>query len=245
MRVRLVLDDFANIADEYLKDAVIIHCAAYKHIDLCERNKMSCWENNCRNTKNLLQRAIFNKAKDFVFISTDKAVEPASYYGKSKKAIEELIILNKIGKVVRFGNISASNGSVIPLWEKQISEGKPLTITDLKMKRYFITAPKAVSKILKIVEVMEQGQIAIPEMDKPITLKQLRDKVLSMHGVNKDYPCKEIGMRPGEKMCEKLVNDDEVLVKNIKKIGAIYERNLPKVQQVLQVSTLRTFRQVG
>ena len=209
-KIPLFLMDFSEYPDYKLRGKTIIHCAAYKHVDLCEQNPDSCMDNNYYKSHQFYNDALDNKAKDFIFISTDKAVEPESTYGVSKASMEEIIVEDKLGKIIRLGNIYGSSGSVIPLWEKAIAEEKPLPITDLKMKRYFIPAADAVSKILDLIPKMEQGQIGIPAMGREVTLAELKDKILQIHGLDSvDYPIKVIGKRPGEKMQEKLVNDDE------------------------------------
>jgi len=219
-KVKLVLRDFVNAE---IKNHIIIHCAAYKHVDLCEQNKDACTENNVEKTKVIHSRAMWQK-KDFIFISSDKAVEPEGHYAETKKVMEDIIIASEYGKIIRLGNIYGSSGSVIPVWEKQIKEGKPLTITDLRMKRFFIDVRDAVAKILQLIPEMKNGQIGIPEMGKAITLEDLRNKVLSMHGLNKNYLCHIIGKREGEKMEEKLVGKDEKEVLSIKGIGKVYEK---------------------
>lgn len=213
-----ILDDFMEIDPDGKE---IIHCAAYKHVDLCEKNAESCWYNNVVKTKELLFRAS-KEAKDFVFISTDKAVDPASVYGRSKKEIEDYIKEIGFGKIVRMGNIYGSSGSVIPLWEKQIADNQPLTITDPTMTRYFISVQDAVRSILGLYKLAKPGQIIIPLLDEPITLNELKNRILKLHHLSEDYPCIITGPRPGEKHDEILLNECEKLIfKN--NLGGIYE----------------------
>ena len=180
---------------------LVIHTAAYKHIDLCEKNKEMCSINNVFNLviayKNI-------KARRWLFISSDKAVEPSSFYGVTKQ-IGEQYFTNKFQYVVRLGNIWASSGSVIPIWEKNAREGFPLPITDLAMTRYFIKVDDAVKKIWALYQIAKPGQVIIPAMGRP---KKLRDIV------GKLYPnvkIKIIGLRKGEKMREKLSWDYETI----------------------------------
>lgn len=178
---------------------LIIHCAAYKHIELCETNKDACIRNNVLN----LVWAYKNIQGKWLFISTDKAVEPSSVYGQAKQLAENFF-KDKGEIVARLGNIYKSSGSVIPLWEKQYSEGKPLTITDPAMTRYFIKVDKAVESILELWKKTKAGDTIIPELGQPVKLK---DMVKQLYG---DYPTRIIGLRPGEKMREKLKWDWEI-----------------------------------
>jgi UDP-N-acetylglucosamine 4,6-dehydratase len=234
----LIMDDFIETPIE--ENETVIHCAAYKHIDLCEKNPDSCWENNVIKTKKLIERCR-NESCEFIFISTDKAVEPTSIYGRSKKEIEDYLKNIKYGKIVRLGNIMASSGSVIPKWEKCIEEGRPLPITDPNMTRYMIPVEEAVSKIFNLLPKAKPGQVIIPEMGDPISIAELVSKVLLKHGIRPtyqpNYPSfipdmfgykhgfEMIGLRPGEKMHEKLLNDNEKEVYKDNN-GGIYERHI-------------------
>jgi FlaA1/EpsC-like NDP-sugar epimerase len=211
------LDDFKNVGGDY---DLIIHCAAYKHVDLIESNQDSAYSNNVVKTANFYN----NIQGKVLFISTDKAVEPASFYGETKKIGEELTA-ERGGVIARLGNVMSSNGSVIPKWEKCIEEGKPLPITDPNMTRYMIPVEKAVASILELLSHAQPGQVIIPEMGEPVRLKDLVYKVLIKHDFTQphNYPTEIIGLRPGEKMHEKLKWDDEkVIYQN--DLGMIVER---------------------
>ncbi len=221
----------------------LIHVAAYKHVDLLEANREAAWENNMVATKELYNHV---EAKRVLFISTDKAVEPVSYYGMTKQFGEQLT--QRVGGIVaRLGNIINSSGSVIPKWEQAIFEGKPLWITDRTMTRYLIEAPLAVSRILSLWEDAPPKSVIIPDMGEPIPLLELADRVVEKHGLlyTKDNPYKgrvedgfvedlhflprtgygyiTIGIRPGEKLHEKVKWDWEVPIV-INDNGVIFER---------------------
>lgn len=215
---KLILDDFSN-AD--VRGKTVIHCAAYKHVDLCEKNRESCWINNVVKTQKLYNNAK-KSARRFIFISSDKAVDPNSWYGHTKKVVEDQILGDEFGVIVRLGNILGSSGSVMPLWEKQIKEDKPLTITDPTMTRYFIGVGEAVDKILTLLDIAKDGEIVIPAMGDPVTLTDLKHATLIFHNRPLDYPTKVIGARPGEKHDEELTNKWETRIKKTNK-GEIWK----------------------
>lgn len=193
------IGDFAD-ADLSNTD-VLIHLAAFKHIDLCETSPTACISNNVVKTFNLFQNAHRNGV-DILFMSTDKAVEPCSVYGYSK-ALMEKMVSELGGAFARSGNILASNGSVVNTWERAIQEGRPLTITHPEMRRYFITPENLVSRAWKLYLCGER--VIIPEMDDDVTLLELADRTLQKFGKSVDnYPIEFTGMRPGEKLQEKL-----------------------------------------
>jgi UDP-N-acetylglucosamine 4,6-dehydratase len=216
------LMDFSDITGDH---DLIIHCGAYKHVDLIENNQDSALVNNITKYLQLLKNCTFKK---LLFISTDKAVEPSSYYGWTKQEGER-ITFEYGGIVARLGNIMASNGSVIPKWEKCIDDGVPLPITDPNMTRYMISVEEAVAKILHLLPHANPGQVIIPEMGEPIKLMDLVDQVIEKHGLKygfmgepESYPTEIIGLRPGEKMHEKLKWDNEIEIYKDKN-GGIYE----------------------
>lgn len=180
---------------------VLIHLAAFKHVDLCETTPSACISNNVIKTFNLFRNAK-RMGVDILFMSTDKAVEPCSVYGYSK-ALMEKMVLELGGAFARSGNILASNGSVFGTWERAIQEGRPLTITHPEMRRYFITPENLVSRVWKLY--LGDEKVIIPEMDMDITLLELADQTLQKFGKSIDtYPIEYTGMRPGEKLQEKL-----------------------------------------
>lgn len=184
---------------------LVIHCAAYKHVDLGESNPHTFIENNVYNTGKLFAEAFKHNA-DILFISTDKAVEPCSVYGYTK-AIGEKLCKHYGGKIVRLGNVLNSNGSVIPIWEEAIAGGKTIKITDERMMRYVIEDEEAVRQIWK--GYLDGKKLIIPECEEKPIANLLMD-VLEKHNLTfKDVKVKYIGKRPGEKLREKLKWEEE------------------------------------
>lgn len=202
------LGDFASVKGEF---GLVIHCAAYKHVDLIESNLDQAYANNVAKTESLYQ----NVTGPVLFISTDKAVEPASFYGSTKME-GEVITKARGGVTARMGNIISSSGSVIPKWEAAFEKGLPLPITDPAMTRYMITAGQAVSRILALYPKASPGDVIIPEMGSPRSLVGIAESVLEAKGLTREqaraYPKETIGRRPGEKTHEKLKWDDEETV---------------------------------
>lgn len=193
-----------DFADEDFRDKpdVVLHLAAFKHVDLCEVTPSACISNNIIKTYQLFRNAHRNGV-DILFASTDKAVEPGSIYGYSK-AIMEGMALELGGAFVRSGNILASNGSVLTIWERAIREGKPLTLTHRGMRRFFISPENLAERAWKLYETGEK--VIIPQMDLDVSLMELADQTLKKHGHSIDsYPVEFTGLRPGEKLVEKLV----------------------------------------
>lgn len=182
----------------------VIHCAAYKHINLAEENPDPFVVNNIIKTRQLFRRC-YAKGIKVLFVSTDKAVEPISLYGYTKAIGEEMS--KQYGfTVARLPNIIGSSGSVIPLWEKQIAEGKPLTITDPSMIRHFCNVDEAVREIWE--RFLTGEKLIIPKSEK-ISLNTLVQKTLDKHGIKQPYLYEIIGIRGREKMVEKLRWDYE------------------------------------
>lgn len=177
---------------------LIIHCAAYKHVDLIEANQYSAKVNNVEKTRLLYERI----KGPILFISTDKAVEPLSVYGKTKHE-GEVFTRRAKGIIARLGNIMGSSGSVIPKWEAAIEKGEPLPITDPEMTRYMIPVDEAVEKIMTLYPQAQPGQVIIPSMGEPIRLGAM------VGNLYPGYAVKIIGIRPGEKLHEKLKWDKE------------------------------------
>lgn len=197
------LEDFGDYTFADAPD-VLIHCAAYKHVHLGESNPDAFIENNITKTALLFKRAK-EMATKIVFISTDKAVEPISTYGATKYLGEKLAWFYG-GKVARLGNVIASNGSVIPVWEQAIREGKPIKVTDERMTRYMIEVDDAIKQIWEGMK--GNAMLIVPDMGEPIKITDLINQVLQKHdygGLNEYGPGTEvIGIRPGEKLHEVL-----------------------------------------
>ena len=206
IRDREKLDEVFN---KY-RPEMVYHTAAYKHVVLMEKWPLEAYKTNVLGIINLMDIAQKYGVKKFVFVSSDKAVNPTSVMGKTKKRGEE-ICLKANGRtkflVVRFGNVMASRGSVIPTWQKQIEENNPLTITDPKMKRYFMSIPQAADLIIKAGKMGKGGEIFVLDMGKEMLIKDLAEIMIKMSG--KDLGLKYIGIGKGEKMKEVLMTPSE------------------------------------
>jgi len=204
----------ANIRDEEaiesvfkeFKPDIVFHAAAYKHVPLMERFKDEAYKTNVLGTSNLVKYAQENDVERFIFISTDKAVNPVCWMGKTKRTAE-LIVANAGYTSVRFGNVLGSRGSVIPIWRKQIEKGEPITITDPLMERYFFSIAEACDLVLKAGELGKGGEIFVFDLGEPIKIVDLAEQVLRIYG--KDVGFKIIGARPGEKIFEELLTGKE------------------------------------
>jgi FlaA1/EpsC-like NDP-sugar epimerase len=201
---------------------VIFHTAAYKHVPMMEENPVAAIENNLFGTDNLIQAAIKNRVKRFVHITTDKAVEPVSVYGVSKYLCEALVLEAAAGApeldgrrssfmVVRFGNVLGSRGSIMPLFQKQIEKGGPVTVTHPEMRRWFMTIPEACSLVLKAGGVGENGSLYLLDMGEPVKIRDLAEQMIRFYGFepHEDIRIEYIGLRPGERLDEELWWDDE------------------------------------
>jgi len=195
---------------------VIYHAAAHKHVPLMETSPEEAVKNNVEGTWNVARSASRYGAEKFVLISSDKAVNPTSVMGATKRCCEMIIsCMNEISKTdfiaVRFGNVLGSNGSVIPLFQQQIAEGGPVTITHPDIIRYFMTIPEAVSLLLEAGSMGNSGEIFILDMGQPVKILDLAVKMIRLVGLvpGKDIELKFIGLRPGEKLYEELLLDEE------------------------------------
>lgn len=197
-----------------LKADVIFHAAAYKHVPMMEANPVAAIQNNVFGTLYLREAAEEAGVGRVVLVSTDKAVAPGSVYGASKRLAEEIIRSGNggtKGMVVRFGNVLGSRGSILPLFRRQIEKGGPVTITDPKASRFFMTIPEAVSLVLQAGGAGSGGNLYVLDMGEPINILELAEQMIRFFGYEpqKDIPIKEIGLRPGEKREETLFDIDE------------------------------------
>lgn len=196
---------------EQFRPDVIFHAAAHKHVPLMELNAPEAITNNVLGTKNLLNLALRYDVKHFVMISTDKAVNPTSIMGASKRSAEMLVLqaAHKSGKsfvVVRFGNVLGSRGSVVPIFKRQIAQGGPITITHPDICRYFMTIPEAVQLVLQAAVIGRGGEVFMLDMGQPVKIVDLAKDLIRLSGyeVGKDIDIVFTGLRPGEKLFEEL-----------------------------------------
>ena len=213
-------DRIEDIFKEYKPD-VVYHAAAHKHVPLMEDSPNEAIKNNCLGTLNVAKLADKYEVDNFVLISTDKAVRPTNVMGASKR-ICEMIVQSFANEsqhtkfaAVRFGNVLGSNGSVIPLFLKQIENGGPVTVTHKEITRFFMTIPEAVSLVLQAGLFAKGGEIFVLDMGEPVKIYELAENLIKMkgHTPNGDIKIEIVGLRPGEKLYEELLMDEEGLSK--------------------------------
>lgn len=208
-----------RLFETYLPD-IVLHAAAYKHVPLMEDNPSEAVRCNVFGTKNLADLAVTYKVKKFVMISTDKAVNPTSVMGASKRIaeiyVQSLSHQDSVSKrtafiTTRFGNVLGSNGSVIPLFKKQIENRQTITVTHEDVTRFFMTIPEACQLVLEAGSMGNGGEIYIFDMGKSVKVVDLAKKMIQLSGLelDKDIEIKYTGLRPGEKLYEELLNNEE------------------------------------
>jgi FlaA1/EpsC-like NDP-sugar epimerase len=210
--------DYMDYIIRKLKADVIFHTAAYKHVPMTEENPVAAIENNVFGTYNLIRAAQKHGVKRFVLITTDKAVAPVSLYGVTKYLCEQLTMQAAVSKsnienvmAVRFGNVLGSRGSIMPLLQKQIEKGGPVTITHPDMRRWFMTIPEACSLVLKAGGVGENGNLYLLDMGEPLLIKDIAEQMIRFYGfeVGEDIKIEYIGLRKGERLDEALWAENE------------------------------------
>lgn len=223
-----LIEDVRRLQDmdrvfEAWRPEIVFHAAAYKHVPMMEDQPEQAVTNNVGGTMHVADLSVKYKVDTFLLVSTDKAVNPANVMGATKRVaelyVQELSRRNGEGNgstrfvITRFGNVLGSNGSVIPIFSRQIEEGGPVTITHSDIVRYFMTIPEACQLVLEACTMAEDGQIVVFDMGKPVRIRELAEKMIRLAGlrVGEDIKIEVVGLRPGEKMYEELVHDDNEL----------------------------------
>ncbi|HBM6237998.1 TPA: polysaccharide biosynthesis protein [Enterococcus faecium] len=203
-----------EIMEQYHPD-IVYHAAAHKHVPLMEYNPKEAVKNNIFGTKNVAEAAKAAKVKNFVMVSIDKANNPPNVMGSTKRIAEMIVTgLNEEGctkfSAVRFGNVLGSRGSVIPVFREQIAQGGPVTVTDFRMTRYFMTIPEASRLVIQSGALAKGGEIFILDMSEPVKIVDLAKNMIRLSGYSEDeIEIIETGIRPGEKLYEELLLDKE------------------------------------
>ena len=230
---------------------VVFHAAAYKHVPMQEIHPWQATANNILGTKNVVDASTRNNVKRFVLVSTDKAVRPTNVMGATKRVAEMFVEgmngdTNTRFMAVRFGNVLWSSGSAIPLFQKQIARGGPITVTHPEINRYFMSIPEAAQLILQAGSMGTGGEIFILNMGKPMRIVDLARDLIRLNGLEpeKDIPIEFIGLRPGEKLYEELITEGEGIVEtDHKKImvlhGNSFNRKIleTKIEELLSISS--------
>ena len=221
------------------RPSVVYHAAAHKHVPLMEYNPHEAVKNNIFGTKNVAEAAKAANVEKFVMISTDKTVNPPNVMGATKRVAEMIVTgLNESGKTqfaaVRFGNVLGSRGSVVPVFEDQVKKGGPVTVTDFRMTRYFMTIPEASRLVIQAGHLAKGGGIFILDMGEPVQILELARKVIMLSGkTEEEIGIVESGIRPGEKLYEELLSSEERVSEQIHEkifVGRVTNKDQNSVQ---------------
>ena len=218
---------------------IVYHAAAHKHVPMMEYNPTEAVRNNVFGTYNVAWAADKAGVERFVMISTDKANNPPNIMGATKRICEMIVTgFNERSQTtfsaVRFGNVLGSRGSVIPLFKKQIAAGGPVTVTHPEMRRYFMTIPEASRLVIQASALAKGGELFILKMGKEVYIKDLARKMITLSGYTLDeIPIKYVGIRPGEKLHETLIMEDEISDRKVDDniyIGKVHNKSLEEIK---------------
>ena len=228
---------------EQYEPAIVYHAAAHKHVPMMERNPKEAFKNNILGTYNVAKAVDAARVPKMVMISTDKAVNPPNVMGATKRVAELIVTgFNQRSQstycAVRFGNVLGSRGSVIPVFERQIAEGGPVTVTDFRMTRYFMTIPEASRLVIHAGAYARDGEVFILDMGKPVRIYDLAKKMVLLSGhTENEIPIVEVGIRPGEKLYEELLVSTELVENQVMDkifVGKVNVMPLDKIDQKIE-----------
>ena len=242
----LIVDIQDNYALDHIfsrhKPQVVFHAAAYKHVPLMEDSPIEAVKNNIFGTKNVIDSASKHRAESFVLVSTDKAVNPTSIMGATKRVAEFLTIhMNTVSETrfstVRFGNVLGSNGSVVPIFKEQLKNGGPLTVTHPEIERFFMLIPEAVQLVLIAAAAGDGGELFVLDMGEPVKIADFAENFIRLSGFipHKEIQIKYTGLRPGEKLFEELFDKTE------KSVSTFHSKLMMAIPEVISLPLLNKY----